>query len=248
MIRTTLAALALTATAATAEVVPCEVSNHNITIDFQDAQPVEGACEGVRRAIDYFAEQGYDDQTFTVNITVADPVYTYIRDLEGRDTEAVRVFGLYNGETNEITISALGTDYMRSRTAWNTVAQDDTSGRPITEEIWISVITHEVAHSLATQIFNRLNPVMVSNGYYIENGVSEYIAYLVQLSTTEPALRAEIIDSFGAVGPFQYTQNLNPFYHFAHPHRFGVQAYLTGDVWFHDALHGRIQNQMPDMF
>jgi len=234
-------ALFIAATATSA----CEYGDHDININFQNATPVESACDGAITAIKFFEQAGYGDYAFVINVTVADEVYTYMRDQDGNDGEAVRVFGLYDGAVNQITISALGTEYMSTRTAWNTDPKDDTSGMPITEEIWTSVITHEVAHALATQIYNTQNPVLKSNGYPIEPGVSEYIAYFIQLATTRPELRDEIVASFGDIGPFQYTENLNPFKHFAHPHKFGVQAYLTNNMdWFHAALRGEIRNDL----
>jgi len=236
------AAAMITAGAASA----CEYKAHNINIDFNGTAPIAGACEGAVTAIKFFEDVGYDEQVFTVNITVTDAVYTYMTNENTGEEIPLRAFGLYDGESNQITISALGTDYMNSRTAWNTDARDDTSGMPITEEIWASVITHETAHALSTQVFNRLNPVMVSNGYFMPHGPSEYISYMIQLATTRDELRDEIIASFDNPTAFAHRDNLNPYVHFAHPHKYGVRAYLTQNMdWFHNALSGKF-GQLPD--
>jgi|TARA_R110000782_G_scaffold18561_1_gene50940 hypothetical protein len=226
----------------------CEYRDHNITIDFGHTPVVDSACSGVIAAIKFFEDAGYDDR-FTVNITVADEVFTYMKNENSGADIPIQIFGRYNGETNQIDMSAFGTEYMNTRTAWNTVADDPNSGMEITEEIWTSVITHETSHALATAVYNRLNPVMVSNGYYISNGASEFIAYMIQLSTTREKLRNEIIESFDNPEGFTSIWSLNPIVHYTHPHRFGVQSYNTNNSmeWFHNALHGKIQTDLPNI-
>ena len=225
---------------ATSASAQCVYKEHSINIT-TDANYNE-VCDGAIAAFAFFENLGYTD-TVEINIEVKDAVLARIYDSENNEytDKSFQVFGQYNAALNETEISSFDTDYMRSRTAWMTDPQDFASGVEVTLDVWQSVVTHETAHQILQQIWATRNPMLVENEVFIGHGIHEYVAYSAQLSAISDEARAEILTTFPDAGPFPYKERLNTFMYFVHPHKFGVQSYLTqNDDWVHDIVNGKL--------
>lgn len=91
----------------------------------------------------------------------------------------------------------------------------DWFGLPIDRELYRSLITHEVAHAVASCNFAARRPPIEA---------TEYIAYVTMFATMEPALRARALARFPGEG-FQNEVEINSMVYLLDPMRFGAQAY-----------------------
>ena len=236
---TTAAALIALAAPAFAE---CEAENVTVGITTEAPELNEVVCDAALAAVDFFRDLGYKDQ-LDLHIVVQDEVLTRMWDATKNDwaDEYLRVFGEYNARENTNRISTYGTDYMESRHAWLTDPQDYQSGLEIDVETWASVVTHETAHQILQILWDARNSNLRANEMWIGHGIHEYVAYNVQIASLSEEARAEVLAQYPDAQPFMYRENLNGIRHFAHPHQFGVQAYLTYNAeWVHDIINGRM--------
>lgn len=229
-----LSAAILMSTVATGTLA-CEYKEHDIRVVASPDFYVQ-ACDGVVDAIKFFENIGYDD-TYTLNVTIQDEVLV---DIEGSD-KTIQVFGMYDAKHDVTLVSSFGTPYMNGRTAWLTNSDDLTSGVPVTLAVWQSVVTHEAAHQILQNLWEVRNPMLVKNKMFIGHGLHEYVAYVAQLTMMPEADRNEIIESYGDVTGYKWPEALNGVRHFLHPHKFGVQSYLSDNVdWINDIITGQI--------
>lgn len=88
-------------------------------------------------------------------------------------------------------------------------------GLSMNKALYRSVVAHELAHALADQNFGFEEPPLV---------VHEYIAYVVQLSTMDPELRAEVLAG-SDVAAYEDVSEMSCVYYAMDPSGFGIKAY-----------------------
>ena len=177
------------------------------------------ACKGVQSAVNYFKGLGYLEQ-FNINLVIQDEVKT--PDLDWR------VFGFFNAAKNQIFMSTFGTDYTNARTVFYTDGDDPTTGLALNEELWTSIVTHEAAHAIVQQLWNKqeANQYKIKLGLRLNSGPHEFVAYAVQILSLSDATRNELLAHYGeTANAFDYATHINSISHFSGPHKFGVRSY-----------------------
>jgi hypothetical protein len=86
---------------------------------------------------------------------------------------------------------------------------------PLDEALYQSVVVHEIAHAIAHQHFAVDKPSLVAQ---------EYIAYVAQLATVEPAVRQRILQRW-RLPAYRDIGEMSAVYYALNPSGFGVKAY-----------------------
>ena len=118
--------------------------------------------------------------------------------------ELIRVYGKLNKD-NHIYLTDWNEPWLTEQNAY---------GLEMSKDFYESLIIHEVAHFIAEKIAGRK----------IENTLSEYIAYVVQLSQMLPTMRQEILGQRHLTA-FK-TEEINLDIMMFDPVIFGVKSYL----------------------
>jgi hypothetical protein len=87
---------------------------------------------------------------------------------------------------------------------------------PMSKELHISLLAHELAHSILADNYQTN-----SRGFASE----EYLAYSVQFATMNATLRDEIL-ALNPMEPFATTDDITDLYLMFNPHEFALRAYL----------------------
>ena len=110
--------------------------------------------------------------------------------------------------------------------------------------LYLSLVTHEVAHAVANCNFTIPEPT-----YHAE----EYVAYVAMFATMNPALRAHLLKGISPAG-FDREFGFNEITYSLDPMRFGVEAYRHylkkehGDDFILQVLSGRaLTNSVYDL-
>jgi hypothetical protein len=174
-------------------------------IRIRQASPIEMLliCGGIADALTFFTTHGLDTGV-VIDVTVE----TFVRAGESDDF-AFPVLGQFRPDANRVFMTALESQREMSRT--NQVFRQDFDPRQFRE-----VVAHEVAHVLAEHNFGVTEPSRL---------LHEYIAYIVQMSTMDPARRDRILAAYDA-GPFGSVTEINPIVYAVAPNVFAVKAYL----------------------
>jgi hypothetical protein len=88
-------------------------------------------------------------------------------------------------------------------------------GLPMDDTLYRSVVVHELAHAIADQNFGYEHPSLVAQ---------EYVAYVAQLATLEPALREKILVA-NALPGYRDVDEMSCVYYAMDPSGFGIKAY-----------------------
>jgi len=192
----------------------------NLKITYQNPFDLALAIPAVKKARDFFTKLGYKSD-YPVDITFKEEVRRSDCEKTGR------VYAIYDGRNQKITISSWGTDYVKNRKCF---------GMPSNVKIHASIVSHEVAHSLLKSIAGKRG-----------HGINEYVAYTVQFSTMDADMRKKILDFNSDVGPHEpddygVPRGINSFAHGMNAHDFGIMSYLHfvkyGPQIFHDIIKG----------
>jgi len=154
------------------------------------------ACEGARDAIEFLASQGLD---VTNNISIE--IVTKLPPVVSRSAA-----GCYL-ESERRVLVLVYSEFRKLKTWF---------GIPINRFLYRSLISHEVAHLVADDNFKIPKPSIQAK---------EYIAYVTQLSTMEPALRKRVMSNFkfkAFEGDWQLSETIYLFDCMG----FGVRVYL----------------------
>lgn len=173
------------------------------------------ACEGARDAIKFLSCQGMD-----VSGNVAIDLVRTLPVVVSRSAA-----GCYL-ESERRAVALVYSQFKKSKTWF---------GIPINRSLYRSLISHEVAHLVAHYNFKIPKPTIQAK---------EYIAYVTQLETMEPALRKQIMSQFKCKafeGDWQMCSTIYMFDCMG----FGVRAYLhflnlaNGGVYLQSILNGK---------
>ena len=155
-------------------------------------------CDAAARARGFFRELG---------IELNQPVRLRLHQTEiaGRSLH----LGSYDARLDQV-------DLLTFEQAQRLTTGDALFGRRMDEPLYRSLVVHEVAHAIAGQHF----------GYRPVSPVAqEYIAYVAQLSTVDPAIRAEILQAYD-LEAFSGVEEMSLTFYALNPSGFGVKAWL----------------------
>lgn len=155
-------------------------------------------CEGVAKARSFFREHGVEVQR-----------RIRVRLHATAMGERSNHIGLYDARNAQVEL--LTFEQARRQTI-----DDSLFGMQTNEALYVSVVAHEMAHAIADQNFEVRPASLVAQ---------EYIAYVAQLSTMEPALRAKVLQSYGHLAAFDGIEEMSSTYYGLNPSGFGVKAY-----------------------
>lgn len=192
----------------------------NLKITYENTLDLDLAIPAVKKARVFFTKLGYKSD-YLVDITFKEEVRRSDCEVTGR------VYAIYDGRNQKITISSWGTDYVINRKCF---------GIPSNIKIHETIVSHEVAHSLLKSIAGKRG-----------HGINEYVAYTVQFSTMDKEMLKKILDFNKNVGPhepddYDVPRGINSFAHAMNAHDFGIMSYLhfnkSGPQIFHDIIKG----------
>lgn len=189
-------------------------NSQNVVVRSPDHEDALIACEGARDAIEFLASLDLD--------VTSDIVIELLTILPAPVSSSAG--GCYLVSQQQVLI--LVYSEFRKFETW--------FGIPIDRSLYRSVVSHEVAHSVADCNFKIPNPTIQAK---------EYIAYVTQFATMEPVLRERILSQFPAKGFESDWQMCTTIYLF-NCMSFGVRAYkhflelADGSDYLHAILAG----------
>ncbi len=183
-------------------------------------------CDGAAKARAFFSSLG-------VGLKRRIRLRLHGAEIQGRRSH----LGSYDAERDQVDLLTLERAKMLT-------ADDALFGLQMDEPLYESLVVHEVAHAIAGQRFGFRPVPLVSQ---------EYIAYVAQFSTMDPATRSRILQNYSAM-PFAGLDEMSSTYYALDPSRFGVKAWLhyqslgDPDGFILDLLAGaaRPQPEEPD--
>jgi len=200
------AAVALLSINAIAKETDCGLIN--VQVIFQVQNDVDMACEGIRRAIRFFASYGFSGsrrlQVRVLNQVIWESLNTYAGEKEKKV-----VYACYDNGIKFTKITSWETDYVRQRKVFGIL--------PISREYHTSIVAHEVAHDLFHQVIESI-------GKNVERPITEFVSYVVQIETMKEPEKSEVLELWpNAV--FRSDLAINSFSWLFNPHKFGVMSY-----------------------
>lgn len=189
-------------------------NGQNVVIHSPDHEDALIACEGAQDAIDFLASQGLD-VTNDIEIEILTNLPAVVS-----STAA----GCYL-EPQQKVLLLVYSEFRKFETWF---------GIPIDRSLYRSLVSHEVAHAVADSNFMIHNPSIQAK---------EYIAYVTQFTTMEPALREQILSQFPNEG-FESDCQMNSTIYLYDCMSFGIRTYLhflelaDGRDYLHAILNG----------
>jgi hypothetical protein len=167
------------------------------------AEEAELACVGTADAVRFMAALGVDAGT---DISIA--VRSRVALVDGARL-AFPVLGQFHPSIDRVAVASLATQRAMA-------ADHEVFRMPFDVAQFREVVAHEVAHVIAERNFAMAKPSRLAH---------EYIAYVVQMETMDPARRARMLARYD-VEPFGSEDAINPILHLFAPDVFAIKAYL----------------------
>ena len=194
--------------------LPIDILNAMVVVRSPEHSDTLIACEGSRDAIVFLASQGLDvPRVIAIELLVKLPAVV-----------SATATGCYL-ESERRALVLVYSQFRKFKTWF---------GIPIDRSLYRSLVSHEVAHFVADYNFKISKPTIQAK---------EYIAYVTQFSTMEPALHERVLSHFPCKafeGDWQMSTTIYMFDCIG----FGIRAYrhflmLTdGDKYLHAILNG----------
>lgn len=172
----------------------CKVRGVKVEADI-DAD-ARSACEGARNAITFLNSQGFRIPD-SISITLVEKM---------PDDVAPSALGAYFKSERRIMILYYGV--FVARREWYRI--------PIDRDVYRSVVSHEVAHAVATHNFRMAQPSMLAE---------EYVGYVVLFSTMPATYRERVLELYPDNDAADDTFLRDPAVYMIDPIRFGANAY-----------------------
>lgn len=200
--------------------VNCHATPGKVRVSGGSAMDRKNACEGYARAVRFFNENGqHVDATVQVNFLPEVLIPLWLPPglptadngaNPGIASRGFRVVGLFNVQTHQIDMTRMDSPWLKERPYFK---------MPFNREILVSVMTHEIAHSLSKSLYRYdINPDM--------HAQEEYIGYAAQLWTMEPKERTRLLAQYHSeIDADQGDRQINDMFHGMSPHAFGVMSY-----------------------
>ncbi|MGG5886360.1 DUF6639 family protein [Falsiroseomonas sp. HC035] len=185
------------------------------------------ACEAWRRVEGFLVVQRGLRMTAPLDLIFAERVELDL----GATT--LRVLGRYERSRRILRVTSAQADWLRE--------PDRLMFRqPIDAEMHTSLIVHELAHALLLDNFRVAEPGRVC---------SEYMAYVVQLATMQPATLMRVLAQYPE-DDFASLAEITEIAHLMDPHGFGIRAYRHFMREGHatildDILGGKVGTDLP---
>ena len=182
-------------------------------------------CEGAAKARAFFSSLG-------IELKRRIRLRLHAAEIEDRRSH----LGSYDAELDQIDLLTLA----RAKAL---TAGDALFGLQIDEPLYESLVVHEVSHAIAGQQFGFRPVPLVSQ---------EYIAYVAQFSTMDPATRSRILRVYSAAA-FAGLEEMSSTYYALDPSRFGVKVWLhyrslkDRPGFIRDLLSGAIRPAAEDL-
>lgn len=161
------------------------------------------ACEAFSRVKNYLLDEH--------KLRLREPVLIIFADRATADfgQHSYRVLGFYDRRSRQIQMTSFSSAWLHDeeRLIYNI---------PMSKELHISLLVHELAHSILADNYQTN-----SRGFASE----EYLAYSVQFATMNATLRDEIL-ALNPMEPFATTDDITDLYLMFNPHEFALRAYL----------------------
>ena len=141
---------------------------NKVCICYTNSEDIELALNAIRKAYNFFINIGYSE-TYFLEIVFQKKVV-----VENRYGDLIRVIGKL-GKDNCIYLTNRDEPWLKEQNAYSL---------GMSKEFYESLIVHEVAHFITEKITGRK----------IECSLSEYIAYVVQLSQMKSQMRQAILN------------------------------------------------------
>ena len=217
----------------------CDYKEHTITYSPHELD--SDICDSIKNTIKWFEEK-YELPMLEISIEIQDTVYITMYNSENEPVSQVPVLGMYNALTNLIFMSDINSEYTKSRTVWLQDPENYASGLPITKELWLSVIVHEVTHNILQALWEKENPNLAKTVKFIDGGLHEFVAYIVQISLMDETSRQQVLAQYPTATGFRTPTRMNSILHQIHPHKFGVNSYLSNHFWIDNIIKGKYTN------
>lgn len=196
---------------------PCP--NSNVVVALSQSEDCETACTGAIDAISFLEANGF---------RLAGPINIHPM---GRITNEILAdaFGYFDSRTERIHVQSFSASQ-------GAVQGLGIFGLPMDRDLYRSIVTHEVAHLIASHNFTMESP---------SGAAQEYIAYVTQLATMPPGLRGLILANFPGEG-FRTSMEISPAIHMVSLENFAVGVYRhfvrteNGAAYFRRLLTGEI--------
>ncbi len=175
---------------------PCH--NSKAVVDSSHPEDWETACAGAIDAISFLEANGF---------RLGGPINIHMM---GRIAEKklAHAFGYFDSQDERVHVLNFSASH-------GAVQGVGIFGLPMDRDLYRSIVTHEVAHLIASHNFTMESPPRVAQ---------EYIAYVTQLATMPPGLRDRILANFPGEG-FRTSMQINSVIHMLSPEIFAVRAY-----------------------
>jgi hypothetical protein len=168
-------AINLLSSPARAEETDCGLEN--VKIEYTAHEDAEIACEGVRRALNFFADYGYTDFQH-IHVIVVDLVLSESA-VENEGNHESNIFcAFYNRIAAHSVITSWKTALAAQRMIFGSI--------PNTCEYHSSIVAHEVAHNLYHQISESM-------GKDVERPLTEFVSYVVQIETLNETEKLQVL-------------------------------------------------------
>ena len=190
---------------------PVEVRCETPTVVVHSARRKDAltACEGARDAIVFLASQGMKvDVPLSIDLVEALPP-------DASDSAA----GCYLAAEHRAVV--LSYPALTKQGSWFKIKVD--------RDLYRSLVTHEVAHSVAAANFKPTQPAIQAH---------EYIAYVTMFAAMPPGQRERVLSEYPGNG-FEHDAQMSLTIYMIDPMRFGVQAWrhFLGQTSGRDYLH-----------
>ena len=176
----------------------CCCPANKVCICYTNSEDIELALNAIRNSYNFFIDIGYPE-TYFCEIDFQKKV-----EVECLCGQLIRVIGKL-GKDNRIYLTNRNEQWLKEQNAY---------GLEMGKEFYESLIVHEVAHFIVEKI----------TGGKIELTLSEYVAYVVQLSQMKPQMRQAILNQ--RFLPAFKTHEINLEIMFLDPAVFAVKSYL----------------------
>jgi hypothetical protein len=196
--------------------IRCDVLNAVVVVRSPDHSDTLIACEGSRDAIVFLASQGLDVPRDIVAIELLVRLPAVV---------SATATGCYL-ESERRALVLVYSQFRKFKTWF---------GIPIDRSLYRSLVSHEVAHFVADYNFKISKPTIQAK---------EYIAYVTQFSTMEPALRERVLSQF-PIEDFEGDWQMGTTIYMFDCMYFGVRAYrhflkpANGRDYLHAILNGK---------
>jgi hypothetical protein len=186
-----------------------------MTVESASAKEVAASCLALRGAVRFFMSQGHVPMkhiALRFDEQVLYPVQA-MEDDESKEPSTpgqVRIVGKYDAQVDQTIMTKMDEPWLRSRPYF---------GLDFTDEIYTSVILHELVHAISKGFYRYETDPAV-------HAQDEYIAYVAQIKSLPAKVVMKMENTIGKKkSDFRNDTQINDFVHIMDPHGFGLLSF-----------------------